>query len=231
MKRSPFCPELVYVEGGTFFMGNLAKPVEQPVIQVTVPSFWIGKYLVTFDEYDYFCEQTGREKPALYRSERQGYPVTTVSWLDAVAHTQWLSEVLNRPVRLPSEAEWEFAARGGNLSQGFIYAGSNNLDEVGWYDDNTHWKFRKVGELKPNELGLYDMSGLKSELCFDDWKNDLSLTPLDGSPLQLGKTTKKVLKNDGGMHTRPFSCEPSRRYGVSQKVAGSNYSFRIAMSV
>lgn len=76
MKLSPFCPELVFIEGGTFLMGNLAKPVEQPVIQVSVPSFWIGKYLVTFDEYDHFCEQTGREKPALYRSERQGYPVT-----------------------------------------------------------------------------------------------------------------------------------------------------------
>ena len=140
-------------------MGSDAKPVEQPVIQVTLPSFWIGKCLVTFDEFDYFCTETGREKPADQEDEREGYAVRTVSWLDAEAYVRWLSETLDQPIRLPSEAEWEFAARGGNLTKGFRYAGSDNLEEVGWFGENSGIQWPRVGQLKPNELGIFDMSG------------------------------------------------------------------------
>lgn len=211
-------------------MGSDAKPVEQPVIQVTLPSFWIGKCLVTFDEFDYFCTETGREKPADQEDEREGYAVRTVSWLDAEAYVRWLSETLDQPIRLPSEAEWEFAARGGNLTKGFRYAGSDNLEEVGWFGENSGIQWPRVGQLKPNELGIFDMSGLSSEFCQDEWQNNHSSNPRDGRPLILGKSTKKVLKNAGWIIAKHFSCEVTRRYGISQKVQASNYSFRIAMS-
>jgi formylglycine-generating enzyme len=230
MKLSPFCSELVFVEGGTFLMGSNAKIQEQPIIQVTIPSFWIGKYLVTFDDFDYFCEETGREKPSQFDNVRQGYAVRTISWNDAQAHILWLSEKLNRAFRLPSESEWEFAARGGMLSKGFIYSGSNDLNEVGWYGANSDLSNHKVGQLKPNELGIYDMSGLQSEFCLDEWQNTLTSTPLDGSPVNVGKGTKKVLRNANYMLSKPFSCEVTRRYGISPKVQGSNYGYRIALS-
>ncbi|MCB0625702.1 MAG: SUMF1/EgtB/PvdO family nonheme iron enzyme, partial [Saprospiraceae bacterium] len=119
-------PEMVFVEGGTFMMGCTAEQEgyclenEIPDHQVLVSDFSIGKYEVTFEEYDHFCEVTGREKPDDAGWGRGRRPVIDVSWEDATAYAEWLSGETGRRFRLPTEAEWEYAARGGKLSRGYI---------------------------------------------------------------------------------------------------------------
>ena len=180
-------PPMVLVEAGSFQMGATdGFPDEQPVHTLRIArSFYMGKYEVTFEEYDRFCEDTGRVKPDDRGWGRGKLPVIHVDWYDVVAYCNWLSEQEGRPpcysgssksttcdfsaggYRLPTEAEWEYAARGGQRSHGYTYAGSNNPDEVAWYGENSGGQPQPVGQKQPNELGLYDMSGNLFEWCWD----------------------------------------------------------------
>ena len=121
--------------------------------------FNISETEVTFAQFDKFCEETGYDKPIDEGWVRGNRPVINVNVEDANKFCEWLSEKTGRVIRLPEEDEWEFAARGGNKSNGYEYSGSDNLDNVGWYDDNSGNKTHEVGTKKPNELGIYDMSG------------------------------------------------------------------------
>ena len=173
---------MVHVEGGTFMMGsNLEEdnqcdtddehpaPVARPVHQVTLSSFSIGRYEVTQEEW--IAVMGG--SPTDFKNVRM--PVRRVCWRDCQDFIKKLNKLTGMDFRLPTEAEWEFAARGGNESHGYRYSGSDCLDDVAWYDDNsmddeaespedgTH----EVGKKSPNELGLYDMSGNVMEWCQD----------------------------------------------------------------
>jgi sulfatase modifying factor 1 len=195
----PLVPEMVLVEGGSFKMGDTATPDEQPVhtVKITRP-FYVARYAVTFEEYDRFCDDTGKRKPGDRSWGRGKLPVIGTDWNDATAYCNWLSEkdgltscysgkgILTKcdfsanGYRLPTEAEWEYAARGGQKSKGYLYAGSNNPDDVAWYAGNSGDRVHPVGEKQPNELGLYDMSGNMYEWCWDWYGKDYyASSPID----------------------------------------------------
>ena len=154
---------MVYVEGGSFQMGSTdGQSDEEPVHSVRVDSFYMTETEVTFDQYDAYCDDQGISKPGDWGWGRGSRPAIDVSWYDAVKYCNWLSEQAGLPkaysisgtsvnwnqnaegYRLPTEAEWEYAARGGKQSRGYKYAGSNNVGEVGWYDDNSGGKTHPI---------------------------------------------------------------------------------------
>jgi formylglycine-generating enzyme required for sulfatase activity len=192
---------MVLVEVGSFEMGSAdGYPDTRPVHTVRLTrGFYIARYAVTFDEYDRFCADTGRTPPP-DRAGRGMMPVIEVTWYDAAAYCNWLSEKAGltpcyrgsgktiqcdfaaNGYRLPTEAEWEYAARGGTESQGYLYAGSDNPDEVAWYAANSGGVMHPVGQKKPNELGLHDMSGNLYEWVWDWYAADYYAVSPAGDP-------------------------------------------------
>jgi formylglycine-generating enzyme required for sulfatase activity len=181
-------PKMILVEAGTFSMGNSDyNDYNNPAHSVTVDSFYMSQYEITFELYDTFCEETGRSKSDDAGWDRGMRPVINVSWNDTIEFCNWLSikegltpcysgsgtaivcDFSANGYRLPTEAEWEFAARGGNMSNGYIYSGSDDINVVGWYDENSGNKTHPVGQKRPNELGLYDMTGNTLEWCWGNY--------------------------------------------------------------
>ncbi len=159
-------PEMIKIPGGTFQMGSNNLDWSQPIHSVTVSDFYIGKYEVTFEEYDAFCDATGRNRPDDQGWGRGNRPAISVCWEDANAYCQWISKKTGKHYRLPTETEWEYAAGGGNTHQ--KYAGTNNknvLNSYAWYRDNSNEKTHPVGIKHPNKFGIYDMTGNVSEWC------------------------------------------------------------------
>ncbi|HNQ71515.1 formylglycine-generating enzyme family protein, partial [Mesotoga prima] len=204
-KRTTNGDELIYVERGSFIMGDTwgdGFPYEKPTHKVTLTyDFHIGKYPVTFEEYDKYCMRTSAKRPGDFSWGRGRRPVINVSWWDAISYCNWLSEKEGIPkayddkgnildkygktttditevvgYRLPTEAEWEYAARGGNKSKGYKYSGSDNADDVAWCYQNSGDELHEVGTKLPNELGLHDMSGNTWEWC-SDWDDSYSSSP------------------------------------------------------
>jgi len=181
-------PEQVLVNSGSFLMGTTWREEgvdNEPVRRINLNyDYYIGKREVTFDEFDTFCEETGRNVPGDSGWGRDSRPAINVSWWDAIAYCNWLSfkeglplaydseghilDAMGRRTTDPSEvkgyrlltdAEWEFAARGGNASEGYTRSGGNSVDSVAWYKSNSENMTHPVGTKAPNELGIYDMSG------------------------------------------------------------------------
>lgn len=158
---------MVYVEGGTFMMGatnddTMADADEKPQHQVTLSDFYIGQVEVT----QQLWVAVMSSNPSNIKGEK--LPVEQVTWDDCQQFIQSINQLTGRHFRLPTEAEWEYAARGGQKSRGYLYAGSNNINEVAWYVGNSDGKTHDVGTKQPNELGIFDMSGNVYEKC-QDW--------------------------------------------------------------
>lgn len=154
--------KMIPVAGGTFQMGSTTGDSdEQPVHQVTLSSFSIGETEVTQELW----QAVMGSNPSSFRGSK--LPVENVSWNDCQTFITKLNQLTGMTFRLPTEAEWEYAARGGNKCKGYTYSGSNTIDNVAWYDNNSSNKTHEVAMNNPNELGIYDMSGNVLEWCQD----------------------------------------------------------------
>lgn len=173
-------PDMVSITGGTFTMGSPASEVDrvsdETQHQVTLSSFYMSKYQVTFVQYDAFCSATGRSKPNDGGWGRGNRPVINVTWHDATAYCQWLSQQTGKTYRLPSEAEWEYACRAGTTSPfntgNCLSTNQANYDGSYPYSTCSYGEYRQqtlpVGSFSPNAWGLYDMHGNVWEWC-SDW--------------------------------------------------------------
>ena len=196
---------MVRVEGGTFQMGS-ASPEglsdEQPVHTVTLSTFSIGRYEVTQEEWEAVM---GINPSDVTGSNR---PVEQVSWDDCQEFISKLNELTGQQFRLPTEAEWEFAASGGNHRDGYLYAGSSSLGDVGWYEGNSNNTTHDVGQKTPNSLGLYDMSGNVWEWC-QDWYGPYSGSE-QANPTGSSSASCRVYRG-GGWGNNATGCRVSRR--------------------
>ncbi len=241
--RSPKGDQLgrmVSVKGGTFTMGWITErdgegfDNEKPAHEVTVKDFYIGKYPVTQAQWRAVM---GSDPPELHNKGCDNCPVERVSWNDIKEFLTKLNILTGKRYRLPTEAEWEYAARGGNQSQGFLYSGSSTIDEVAWYSGNykngntygSKKTTRPVGTKNPNELGLYDMSGNVWEWCEDDWHSNYNGAPKDGSAwVDSPRGGPRVLRG-GSWYLNARYCRVAYRFSFYPTGRSDSGGFRLAL--
>ena len=233
--------DLVFVEGDEFFMGAtaeqepLAYPEEKPVHKVGVGSFWMGKTTVT----QKLWQTIMHNNPSFFKGD--DLPVEMVAFDDCLNFILCLNRLTGLSFRLPTEAEWEFAARGGKLGRAFRFAGDNDIDRVAWFWRNSgkehisgDWNknmlrdnqgtTHPVAMKKPNELGLYDMSGNVWEWCSDIY---MAYPNLDNA--QLPPTAQKRVFRGGGWNSFARYCRVSHRYDCPPSAKSNSLGFRLVM--
>jgi sulfatase modifying factor 1 len=222
-------PEVVVVQGGTFTMGSNIEKDETPH-SVTLSSYSIGKYPVTVGQYKKYCTATGTAMPeAPSWGWNDKHPIVSVNYNDAVSYCNWLGEEYGGDWRLPTEAQWEFAARGGTKSQRFTYSGSNDLDEAGWYADNAGGKTQAVGRKKANELGLFDMSGNVWEWCKDWYDKDYYTSSPITNPKGATSGSYRVLRG-GSWSYSATTCRVAYRRLSDPAYRINYFGFRVVLS-
>lgn len=250
--------EYVTVEGGIFIMGNnQGQPDEKPEHEITLSSFQMSIKEVTINQYIEFLKtlelnenghvnmdgivvgytqyssQFLEETPISYVnnnlffnsnniSPTPDHSAYYVSYYGAKAYCEWVGG------RLPTEAEWEFAAKGGILNEGYIYSGSNNLDEVAWYSNNSNNKIQPGGLKLANELGLYDMLGNALEICFDMYSSDFYSNSTSTNPICTENTDNIVLR--GGAYNSTI-LEITKRDHFAIYNSGENVGFRVVKDI
>jgi formylglycine-generating enzyme required for sulfatase activity len=223
----------VSVPSGTFTMGSPESEAErsnnETQHQVTLNSFMMSKYEVTFEQYDLFCDDTGREKPKDEGWGRGNRPVINVSWNDATAFAIWMD------CRLPTEAEWEYAARGGSNTPfntgNNLTASQANYDGRSPYNKNAKGEFRKktvpVGSFSPNAFGLFDMHGNVWEWCSDLYGNYSKLAQTDPKGVTSGKSR---VRRGGGWNDIARRCRVAYRDNCSPAYRDYSIGIRLVTS-
>ncbi len=221
--------EFVFVKGGEFKMGDVfndGNRDENPVHEVRLDGFWIGKYLVTQEQWEAVMEAN----PSQFKSGHH-YPVEQVRWYDVEEFVRRLNEKTNMNFRLPTEAEWEYAARSGGREE--KWAGTNSeseIDEYAWFEFNSDNKTHPVGEKKPNALGLHDMSGNVWEWV-QDWydKDYYRNSPMD-NPLRSGQGEYKAIRG-GNWESETLSLRTTGRWYSYPLQAHYGVGFRLVFPV
>jgi len=240
-------PEMVTVDGGLFIMGNAYSDNtdERPQRKVTLNTFQIGKFEVTNEEYTLFCKARSYPIP----SGEPKSPVININWNDAVMYCNWLSDremldhcyTISRDsskfyakydhtkngYRLPTEAEWEYAAKGGNKTKHYAYSGSNDVEDVCVNSNSGGARLQIVGQMKPNELGIYDMTGNALEWCSDFYSKTYYGQKVNDNPTGPESSGTRVCRGGSFSYlteklgnTRRSSLEPVHVKGTGATNAG-----------
>ena len=234
--KQPIEPEeMIWVEGGTFMMGcteeqgDDCSSGEKPAHKVTLDGFYISKYTVTQKEW----VATMRSNPSYTDFTGDNIPVHCITWDVIQEYIERLNEYTGKQYRLPTEAEWEYAARGGSKSRGYKYSGSNDPDEVAWYilnpeanPESIYYQCPPVGQKKPNELGIYDMSGHVWEFC-SDWYGAYSGEP-QTNPTGPETGTHRVFRG-GSYYSDYIWSRISYRAGWPPQNRTCNGGFRLVL--
>ena len=219
--------DMVRVEAGTFTMGATAEmknteDSEKPTHRVTLTNdYYIGKYEVT----QALWQAVMGDDPSYFKGDN--LPVEAVTWDDCQEFIGKLNRITGKTFRLPTEAEWEYAARGGNKSRGYQYSGSNNPSNVAWYDDNSGDKTHAVGTKQPNELGIYDMSGNVWEWC-QDWYETYSSSS-QVNPTGANSGSCRVVRGVS-WYNNARNCRLSLRGSNTPDFRSSNLGLRLVLS-
>ena len=250
-------PNLVFVKGGSFIMGCLderdgnCKDRARPIHKVYIADFHLSKYEVTNEEYAFFLnayksavvkdgpfkgqkmidkhkwglrETDGKWKPA---AGYEKHPVVNVSWYGANAYVNWLSQTTGQNYQLPTEAEWEYAARGGIRGKGYPFAGGEELDAVGFHYKNAKRTNNRVGQKRPNEIGLCDMTGNVREWCRDWYGEDYYTQSPSQNPKGPEDGKFRVVRN-GSWSAGDLDLRIAYRNRLQAKEMGFETGFRIA---
>jgi formylglycine-generating enzyme required for sulfatase activity len=220
-KEIPTIIDMVFVQGGTFQMGSNYDPDgATPIHSVTLSNFYMGRYEVTQAQWKLIM---GND-PSYFKGD--DLPVDSVSWNDVQNFLSKLNILSGKNYRLPTEAEWEYAARGGYKSQGYTYSGSNTLSDVAWYADNSSNTTHAVGTKQPNELGLYDMNGNVWEWC-SDWYGDnsnVAQTNPTGPSSGYGRVDR-----GGSWRDNTQYCRVAYRDCIRPDIRGNFIGFRLVL--
>ncbi len=252
--------DMILVEGDTFLMGSVrGDEDEQPLHKVVLTDFYISKYEVTVAQFAKFVNESGYRtdadrkgdsyvliqgqwklaKGANWRCDGHGrirpenehnHPVMHVSWDDAYAYCRWLTKKTGVKFEIVTEAQWEYAAKGGNVSGDFIYSGGNQLDSVACYSGNSKGNTKAVGTMQPNELGLYDMTGNVWEWCYDRY--DYYSDELEENPKGADITISSYHVGRGGSwyDAAKYMRVADRGHDIPEYTCG-NLGFRVAVNV
>ena len=219
--------QMVEVQGGTFKMGGTSEQGsdiyddEKPIHSVTLSSYYIGKYEVTQELW----QAVMGNNPSNSKGNRK--PVECVSWNDCKTFIAKLNSLTGKNFRLPTEAEWEFASRGGKKSKGYKYSGSNIIENVAWYSSNARYQTHDVGTKSSNELGIYDMSGNVWEWC-SDWYGNYS-SNAQSNPTGPSSGSYRVFRG-GSSSYDAGRCRSSTRCDNAPVFVSSNLGLRLCLS-
>lgn len=217
-------PQMVFVHGGTFQMGGNDSDRTKPIHSVMLSDFEIGKYPVT----QKLWQEIMGGNPFRFLGCHD-CPAEQVNWDDVQEFLKKLNQKYpGKNYRLPSEAEWEYAARGGKQSKGYTYAGSNDIEEVAWYEKNSNGKSHPVGGKKANELGLYDMTGNVWEWCQDAWHDNYQGAPTNGSAWDSSSYAARRVLRGGSWLNNSYNCRVSLRNRDNFSGRYASVGFRLA---